>query len=151
MNVIRTEIKDRNQNICAVHLSQLQGYVLLLQILESSHKLGRVDHITIGDKVGADPQRVEAILAHASLPHLYVEVEPGDAIFFHCNVLHTSAQNKSDARRWAYLMCYNTASNSPIKPQSHSIYTPLEKVKTVCLWSSKALINGRIKISTICI
>ena len=26
--------------------------------------------------------------------HVYVEMEPGDALFFHSNLLHTSDQNK---------------------------------------------------------
>jgi len=45
-----------------------------------------------GDAVqrGADPQRVG--WAKERCPLVFCELEPGDAIFFHCNLLHTSDQ-----------------------------------------------------------
>ena len=55
-------------------------------------------------------------------------MEPGDALFFHCNVLHRSDQNKSDRRRWAFLVAYNRASNDPVIKHSHPNYTKLNMV-----------------------
>ena len=43
---------------------------------------------------------------------LDVELQPGDGIFFHCNLLHTSAQNLSDKRRWSMICAYNARSHS---------------------------------------
>ena len=62
------------------------------------------------------------------LPLVHVELEPGDALFFHCNLLHQSDQNSSDRRRWAFLIAYNRASNNPVFEHHHPQYTPLVKV-----------------------
>lgn len=66
-----------------------------LQVLAGSHKMGRVDTQLIGDgevtQRGADLGRVE--MARKRYPHVFVELQPGDAVFFHSNLLHTSAQN----------------------------------------------------------
>ena len=67
--------------------------------------MGRVEHQLVGDQAGADLGRVE--LAKKRYPHLHIEMEPGDVLFFHCNLLHTSDQNKSDMRRWAMITSYN--------------------------------------------
>eukprot|EP00058_Branchiostoma_floridae_P027472 XP_002612963.1 hypothetical protein BRAFLDRAFT_74748 [Branchiostoma floridae] len=61
------------------------------------------------------------------LPLVHVELEPGDALFFHCNLLHCSEQNHSDRRRWAFLVAYNRASNNPVIEHHHSRYVPMEK------------------------
>ena len=66
------------------------------------------------------------------LPLVDVEMEAGDALFFHSNVLHRSDKNDSDRRRWAFLMAYNRASNNPVYPHHHPQYTKLEKVHVSC-------------------
>jgi ectoine hydroxylase-related dioxygenase (phytanoyl-CoA dioxygenase family) len=96
-----------------------------LQVLKGSHHLGRIDHVKIGDQTGADPQRVSAALERLEL--VYCELEPGSAIFFHCNLLHCSAQNVSTAPRWAFIACYNAARNDPYKDSRHPRYSKLEK------------------------
>ncbi|RPI81539.1 MAG: phytanoyl-CoA dioxygenase family protein, partial [Planctomycetaceae bacterium] len=48
-------------------------------------------------------------------------------IFFHCNLLHRSDQNKSPDPRWAFICCYNAKGNDPYKDSRHPRYTPLEK------------------------
>ena len=55
-------------------------------------------------------------------------MEPGDGLFFHCNTLHRSDQNRSPNRRWTVLFCYNAARNNPYIKHHHPFYTPLEKV-----------------------
>jgi len=97
-----------------------------LQVIARSHELGRIDHVLSGDQAGADPERVAEILKR--LPRLYIEMEPGDALFFHCNLLHRSDRNESDQPRWAMICCYNAARNDPYKESHHPRYTPLEKV-----------------------
>jgi hypothetical protein len=97
-----------------------------LQVIEGSHHCGRVDHVLTGDQAGADRERVDEILKR--MPLIYVEMEPGDALFFHCNLLHRSDQNKSEHPRWSMICCYNAARNDPYKESHHPRYTPLEVV-----------------------
>jgi hypothetical protein len=98
-----------------------------LQVLRGSHLAGRVDHgIIPGEQVGADPKRVEEMLR--TMPLDYAEMEPGDGLFFHANVMHRSDQNRSPNRRWTVLFCYNAARNNPFIEHHHPLYTPLVKV-----------------------
>jgi ectoine hydroxylase-related dioxygenase (phytanoyl-CoA dioxygenase family) len=78
----------------------------------------------VGEQTGADPERVEAILER--LPLEYVEMEPGDGLFFHGNLLHASDRNASEQSRWTFISCFNTRSNSPYKPSRHPDYSPLD-------------------------
>ena len=95
-----------------------------LQVLKGSHHLGRIDHGKVGDQTGADLERVEAALERLELVH--VELEPGDAVLFHGNLLHRSDQNKSEAPRWALICCYNTKTNSPYKESRHPQFHRLQ-------------------------
>lgn len=96
-----------------------------LQVIRGSHKLGRVNHLAVGGQVGADPIRVKAALARHEL--VYCEMAPGDAVFFHGNLLHRSDQNNSEQSRWSLICCYNTRHNDPIVTTGrHPNYSPLE-------------------------
>ncbi|MGE0799661.1 MAG: phytanoyl-CoA dioxygenase family protein [Lautropia sp.] len=98
-----------------------------LQVVKGSHLAGRIEHgVLPGEQVGADPRRVEQLLK--MMPIEYAELEPGDGLFFHSNVLHRSDQNRSKHRRWTVLMCYNAARNDPYLEHHHPRYTPLAKV-----------------------
>jgi len=97
-----------------------------LQVIEGSHKLGRIEHVLTGDQAGADRERVDEILKR--LPLVYVEMDPGDALFFDANLLHRSDQNKSDDSRWSMICCYNAARNDPYKESHHPRYTKLHKL-----------------------
>jgi ectoine hydroxylase len=97
-----------------------------MQVIKGSHKLGRVDHGVMGEQTGADLERVREILKRMEL--VYVEMEPGDTLFFHANLLHRSDQNRSEHPRWSMICCYNAASNDPYKESHHPRYTPLRKV-----------------------
>ncbi|MBX3443976.1 MAG: phytanoyl-CoA dioxygenase family protein [Planctomyces sp.] len=94
-----------------------------LQVLRGSHAMGRIDHGRTGDQTGADLERVEAARQRYELVH--VELEPGDAVLFHANLLHRSDQNHSDDPRWALICCYNTRRNDPYKAGRHPNYSPL--------------------------
>ncbi|MEX0727437.1 MAG: phytanoyl-CoA dioxygenase family protein [Planctomycetaceae bacterium] len=96
-----------------------------LQVLKGSHLLGRVDHTQVGEQTGADPERVQVAVERLELVH--VELAPGAAVLFHCNLLHRSDQNQSDAPRWAFICCYNAAANDPYKESRHPRYSRLEK------------------------
>jgi ectoine hydroxylase-related dioxygenase (phytanoyl-CoA dioxygenase family) len=97
-----------------------------LQVLSGSHHMGRIDHILTGDQAGADLERVRE--AQKRLETVYLEMDPGDVLFFHANLLHRSDQNQSDKPRWSMICCYNAARNDPYKEAHHPRYTPLSKV-----------------------
>src|SRR3954469_2218248 len=97
-----------------------------LQVLRGSHHCGRLDPALTGDQGGADRERVEDLRKRLPLEH--VEMGPGDALFFHCNLLHRSDQNRSAQPRWAMICCYNAARNDPYKESHHPRYTPLAVV-----------------------
>jgi ectoine hydroxylase-related dioxygenase (phytanoyl-CoA dioxygenase family) len=97
-----------------------------LQVLRGSHKIGRLDHGKTGEQVGADLERVAAARERHEL--VYCEMDPGDALFFHSNLLHRSDQNLSDHARWSLICCYNTRHNDPIAHDGkHPNYSPLER------------------------
>jgi len=95
-----------------------------LQVLRGSHLMGRIEHGKVGDQTGADVERVEAACARLELVNC--ELAPGSAIFFHCNLLHRSGQNRSPDPRWAFICCYNAARNDPYKESRHPRYSFLE-------------------------
>ncbi len=97
-----------------------------LQVIEGSHELGRIEHKLTGDQAGADLERVAEVLKR--FPLIYVEMEPGDVLFFHANLLHRSDQNKSEYPRWSMICCYNAARNDPYMESHHPRYTPLTKL-----------------------
>ncbi len=97
-----------------------------LQVIRGSHRLGRIDHVLTGDQAGADQARVAEVLQR--LERVHVEMDPGDLLFFHPNMLHRSDQNLSEQSRWAMICCYNARSNDPFKESHHPRYTPLTKV-----------------------
>ena len=98
-----------------------------LQVIEGSHRCGRIDHQLTGDQAGADPERVEALLQRMKL--IYVEMDPGDVLFFHSNLLHRSDQNRSQLPRWSMICCYNARSNDPYIDSHHPRYTPIDRLE----------------------
>lgn len=97
-----------------------------LQVLKGSHHAGRIDHGSAGKQVAADQTRVDFLTT--KLETVPCIMEPGDVLFFHCNMLHTSARNASPSRRWVLISCYNARSNDPVIKHHHPQYTPLDKV-----------------------
>jgi hypothetical protein len=98
-----------------------------LQVIRGSQKMGRVNHTLKGDQAGADMERVKEVSKIREKE--YCEMDPGDALFFHCNLLHSSAPNKSENPRWAMICAYNKATNNPYKESYHSSYIKLQKVE----------------------
>lgn len=97
-----------------------------LQVIRGSHHCGRIHHQLTGDQAGADRERVAEILKRYD--HLYVQMDPGDVLFFHSNLLHRSDQNNSEHPRWSMICCYNVRSNDPYKESHHPRYTPLHRL-----------------------
>jgi hypothetical protein len=115
-------------NLCSVMIAVDKATIEngCMQVIKGSHHMGRVNHVLSGDQAGADMERVEEAKKYLDLIH--VTMDPGDALFFHSNLLHSSAANESDHSRWAMICCYNAKSNNPYKESHHPRYTKLEKV-----------------------
>src|SRR6185295_16063467 len=96
-----------------------------LQVIKGSHHMGRIDHGKAGEQTGADMERVKEALKHLELVHC--EMEPGSALFFHCNLLHRSDANKSPNPRWSLICSYNAARNPCRGRLNHPSYEFLEK------------------------
>lgn len=96
-----------------------------LQVLKGSHHLGRLDHSKTGDQKGACLEFVEEAQKYHEL--VDVELEPGDVLFFHCNLLHKSNQNRASKPRWSMICAYNAITNQSFK-ENEAIYYPLHPV-----------------------
>lgn len=94
-----------------------------LRVIPGSHALGRLDHGRVSEQAGVDPQRIEAI--RDRLGERAVELDPGDALFFHCNLIHRSDRNRSGNARLSCIACYNTRRNDPVREHHHPRFTPL--------------------------
>lgn len=97
-----------------------------LQVIKGSHKMGRVNHGFAGEQVGADMEMVNHALKTMEL--VYCEIEPGDALFFHSNLMHRSEANLSDHPRWSLISCYNSQSNIAYAETSTSWRVPVSIV-----------------------
>jgi hypothetical protein len=86
-----------------------------------------------------DTQEIRAAEAAKRLETVYIKRKAGGDLFFHCNTLHCSDQNRSPNGRWALICCYIAARNGPYLDHHHPHYTKLEKV------SDDAVHLGRVK------
>jgi len=96
-----------------------------LQVLRGSHHMGRIEHAKAGEQTGADIERVNEALKYLEL--VQCEMEPGSALFFHCNLLHRSDANTSPNPRWSLICSYNAARNPCREKLNHPSYQHLEK------------------------
>ena len=96
-----------------------------LKILRGSHRVGRIGHgVSDTPEQIADMERIRELEKRHESVH--IEAEPGDALFFHANLLHSSDANKSNESRRTFIVCFNTKSNDPYKKSGHASYTPLK-------------------------
>src|SRR6478672_371129 len=105
-----------------------------LQVIKGSHKMGRIEHGFAGEKVGASQHYVD--LALKTMELVYVELMPGDALFFHSNLLHRSEANLSEKPRWSLISVYNRSSNVPYNEPSQSSTMPLQVVEDEALMNT---------------
>lgn len=97
-----------------------------LQVLKGSHKMGRFEHLFAGEQQGADMPFVEEALKICEKIH--VELNAGDVLFFHPNLLHMSEANLSDKPRWSLISAYNLSYNKPFREKNTSCITPVNMV-----------------------
>ncbi len=110
-----------------------------LQVIRGSHKLGRVNHGFAGEQVGADMVMVNNALKTMDL--VYCELNAGDALFFHSNLLHRSEANLSDYPRWSIISCYSAQSNLAYNETSESWKIPVDIVpdEAILTWDATSL------------
>lgn len=95
-----------------------------LQVLVGSHLIGRINHGVSGDQKGVDEERLEVVLKR--FERVYVEMQPGDVLFFHSNLLHRSDMNRSENPRWSLITAYNAVSNEPFKGDYPTSFKPID-------------------------
>jgi hypothetical protein len=122
--------------IALTHANKANG---CLQVIKGSHKLGRVNHGFAGEQVGADMVMVNNALQ--TMPLIYCELDPGDALIFHSNLLHRSEANLSDHPRWSVISCYNSQSNLAYNETSTAWKTPVDIVpdEAILTWEAESL------------
>jgi ectoine hydroxylase-related dioxygenase (phytanoyl-CoA dioxygenase family) len=110
-----------------------------LQVIKGSHKMGRIEHGFAGEQVGASQHYVDLALKTMHLQ--FVEINAGDALFFHSNLLHRSEANLSDIPRWSLISVYNRAANLPYNEPSKSSTVPLQVVPDAALlqWQTEEI------------
>jgi ectoine hydroxylase-related dioxygenase (phytanoyl-CoA dioxygenase family) len=113
-----------------------------LQVIKGSHKLGRLNHGFSGEQVGADIIMVNNALKTMEL--VYAELEAGDALFFHSNLLHRSEGNLSEYPRWSIISCYSSQSNLAYNEPSSAWNIPIEIVpdEAILEWKAESLSNA---------
>jgi ectoine hydroxylase-related dioxygenase (phytanoyl-CoA dioxygenase family) len=113
-----------------------------LQVIKGSHKLGRVNHGFAGEQVGADMTFVTNALKTMDL--VYCDLDPGDALIFHSNLLHRSEANLSDKPRWSIISCYSSQSNLAYNETSTAWKVPVDVVpdEAVLSWKAESLSNA---------
>ncbi|MBT5771726.1 MAG: phytanoyl-CoA dioxygenase family protein [Flavobacteriaceae bacterium] len=96
-----------------------------LKVLKGSHRVGRIGHgISDTPEQTADMERINELEKRHEC--VYITADPGDALFFHANLLHSSDANKSKDSRRTLIVCFNTKSNNPYKESGHASYTRLK-------------------------
>src|SRR5688500_14314422 len=99
--------------------------------------MGRIEHTFAGEQQGADQAFVDE--AMKVFERVYVELGPGDILFFHSNLLHMSEANLSDKPRWSLISAYNLSYNVPFREKNTSCITPVKVVRDEAILASEPL------------
>ncbi len=124
----------------AIPLTPMNSANGCLQVVPTTNRMGRIEHLRIGEQTGADPERVKEILARVE-PQAF-EASPGDVLFFHCNTLHGSAPNLSDVPRHLLLVAYNSRHNEPYRAHHHPGYHPIDRLPDSAIKERRNLRDG---------
>jgi phytanoyl-CoA hydroxylase len=91
-----------------------------LWLVPGSHTMGLDADCFDGSKFfRTDRADNDKLIQLAESPHL----NPGDAVFFHCNTLHSAGKNQSDAVKFSLVYTYHGRSNPP-QPGTRSASKP---------------------------
>ena len=75
----------------------------------------------------------------------HVEMEPGDGLFFHCNLLHCSDQNNSELRRWVMISSFNKRLNNPVYKHCCPFYHPLDILPNSAIMECNKMVSDTDK------
>lgn len=98
--------------ICSVAIDPATRENGCLQLLRGSHKAGRQD--SVREEWGErhiEESRVR-MLQESGCDTVHCEMEPGDVVFFHCNIVHQSFPNATASPRWAMLIAFDSVKNA---------------------------------------
>jgi ectoine hydroxylase len=86
------------------------------RVIPGSHRMGRMNP---PQQIGA-ANAFRARLEHAKekLGVVYCELNPGDVMFFHSNILHSGGANNTDTTRVVMFSSYNARANAPVSGAS---------------------------------
>ena len=82
-----------------------------MQLLSGSHRVGRLAHGVSGEQAGVDQEALGKAVKR--FPLVYATMRPGDVLFTHSNLLHSSAPNESPSWRRSLIVAYNAIENPP--------------------------------------
>ncbi len=110
---------------CFIMLDKANKENGCLKVLKGSQKVGRIGHgVSDTPEQTADLDRIRELEKRHEC--IYIEADPGDALFFHANLLHSSEANNSNYSRRTLIVCFNTKTNNPYKEIGHARYNPLK-------------------------
>jgi ectoine hydroxylase len=72
-----------------------------------------VEHGISGEQTGADPSMVARALEIPGFEEVELTMKAGDICWFHSNLMHCSAPNRSEAWRRNLICVYNSRHNEP--------------------------------------
>jgi phytanoyl-CoA hydroxylase len=91
-----------------------------LQVLPGSHRWAiRPDQLDAASFFRSDLAENQALIANKE----YVELQPGDALFFHALTLHAASRNYTRETKYSVVFTFRNADNPP-KPGSRSAAFP---------------------------
>ena len=98
------------------------------QVIKGSHKLGRLDHGfgNAGMPPGADEHMVQHALESMELVNM--ELDPGDALFFHSNLLHRGQPNISGKTSFSIVSTYASQQNLSTNDTYAAWHLPIEVI-----------------------
>lgn len=111
-----------------------------LSVIPQSQKYGRLEHGQVGQQTGADDDRVQVLEQRHG--RVFCEMQPGDALFFHSNLLHTSAANLSEHSRLGLISCFFRQDNESIKDD------PRYRNKHVSSLPTSSILDGPLRMDS---
>ena len=119
-----------------------------LHFQPGSHLLGRIDpqldQSTAYSFYTTPTEDIRQVLRQGRKP-VAITGHPGDAVLFHCNLLHSSGQNLSAEDRRQIYFCYNPTRNKPQRVENpRPEYVRSTKWEPVQLEDGASLVNSKI-------
>ena len=115
---MKIDLSNKLYGKAQTHISAGVTNSMQKNVIKGFHKMGRVEHRFAGEQVGVSQHYVD--LALKTMDLMYVEINVGDALFFHSKLLHCSEANLSEKLRWSLISCYNRSGNVPHNEPSKS-------------------------------